>query len=439
MLTRFAPSPTGYLHIGNIRTALICYLYTKKAGGKFMLRIDDTDKERSKQEYIKAIKNDLKWLGIEYDICANQSERFAKYDEAVEKLKESGRLYPCFETAEELEFKRKVQLGRGQPPVYDRSSLNLSKEEKQKFLSEDRKPHYRFLLEDKQIEWEDEIRGKISLAPTTMSDPILIRETGDYTYMLPSTVDDIEFGVTHVLRGEDHISNTAIQLQMFEALGGSKPVFAHNSLIKTKEGKISKREGKGSVAELRDAGIQPMAINSYLAKLGSSDNIELKGNLKQLIEEFDIKKFSISPSLYDAEDIKRLNVKILHESSFGDIKEKLPEYITEEFWNNIRANIEDINDAKTWWEICNNPKKVEFDDSDKEFLKKAANLLPEGEITEETWGSWTGALKRESGRKGKQLFMPLRLALTGLEHGPELKNLLGLLGREKILERLTNY
>lgn len=439
MLTRFAPSPTGHLHIGNIRTALICYLYAKKAGGKFMLRIDDTDKERSKQEYIDAIKSDLEWLGIKYDICANQSERFAKYDEAVEKLKASARLYPCFETAEELEFKRKVQLGRGQPPVYDRSSLNLSEEEKQKFLNEGRKPHYRFLLEDKQIEWEDEIRGKISLAPTTMSDPILIRESGDYTYMLPSTVDDIEFGVSHVLRGEDHISNTAIQLQMFEALGGSKPAFAHNSLIKTKEGKISKREGSGSVAELREAGIQPMAINSYLAKLGSSDNIELKNSLDVLIEEFDIKKFSISPSLYDAEDIKRLNIKILHESSFDEVKGKLPEYVDEGFWNSIRANIETIDDAKTWWEICNNPKEVEFNEEDKEFLEKAADLLPSGDINEETWGSWTGSLKQETGRKGKQLFMPLRLALTGQEHGPELKNLLGLLGRENIVKRLTIF
>lgn len=403
-----------------------------------MLRIDDTDRARSKEEFVEGIKNDLNWLGIKYDLTMRQSERFDRYNEVIKQLIEMGRLYPCFETAEELEFKRKIQLGRGQPPVYDRTALKLTDAEKQKLLSEGKPVHYRFLLEDKQIEWIDEIRGKISLSPATMSDPILVRGNGEFTYMLPSTIDDIDYKATHVLRGEDHISNTAIQIQIFNAMGAAIPNFAHNSLIKTKEGKVSKREGKGSVAELRELGVQPMALNSFLAKLGTSDPIELKDSLDQLVAEFDIKKFGIAPTLYSNDDIFRINTKALHAIDFADVKAKLPEGMTEEFWLKIRANVEKLEDAALWWKICNESVNNNLSADDKEFLKKTANLLPAGDITPETWNNWLNAIKASiPERKGKQLFMPLRLALTGLEHGPELKDMLGLLGREKILKRLA--
>lgn len=402
-----------------------------------MLRIDDTDRERSKEEYVVAIRQELNWLGINPDMEARQSERFGRYNEIIEKLKSLGRLYPCYETAEELDFKRKIQLGRGLPPVYDRSALKLSDAEKAKLESEGKKPHYRFLLEDREIEWDDEIRGKIKLSPATMSDPIVVRGNGDFTYMLPSSVDDIDFAVTHILRGEDHISNTAIQIQIMQALGAGIPNFAHNSLIKTREGKLSKRSGKAGISELREQGIQPMALCSFLAKIGTSDNIELKDNLQQLVAEFDIKKFSKSPTMYDFEDVIRLNKKAIHEIEFDEIKAKLPQDFTKEFWNAVRANVENIETAKLWWDICKNEINANIQAEDKEFLKLANDNFPEGEVTNVTWDNWISRLKTTSGRKGKALFMPLRVALTGIEHGPELKDLLPLIGRETILKRLS--
>ena len=436
MLTRFAPSPTGYIHIGNVRTALMCYLYAKKAGGKFMLRIDDTDVERSKEEFVTAIKADLAWLGLNPDVEMRQSARFARYNEVVADLKTKGRIYACYETAEELEFKRKIQLGRGLPPVYDRSALKLSDAEKQKFEAEGRKPHYRFLLDSTDIEWNDEIRGTIKMNPSTMSDPIVLRENGEYTYMLPSTVDDVDMKVTNVIRGEDHISNTAIQIQIFKAMGATVPNFAHSSLIKTKEGKLSKREGKGAVAELREMGIQPMAINSFLANIGTSNPVQLKEDLAQLVAEFDIKKFSKSPTMYDVEDIFRLNTKALHEIEFEEVKTKLPAGMTQEFWNVVRVNVENIDDAALWWKICHEGIDANIASEDKEFLKSAATLLPNS-LDEKAWDIWVNELKAKSGRKGKALFMPLRIALTGMEHGPELKNLLPLMSRDTVLKRLA--
>ena len=439
MLTRFAPSPTGFLHIGNIRTALICYLYAKKADGKFMLRIDDTDIERSKDEYVKAILDDLNWLGLSPDITAKQSERFEKYDNAIEKLKADGRLYPCFETTEELEFKRKMQLGQGKPPVYDRAALKLTNDEKEKLINEGKKPHWRFKLNDNEVTWADGVRGVINLNPATMSDPILVRENGAYTYMLPSTVDDIDFGVTHVIRGEDHISNTAIQIQIFEALGGNIPKFAHNALIKTKDGNLSKRDGGGAVSEMKEIGISPMAINSFLAKIGTSDPVELRENLEQLVSEFNIAKFGKSPTQYSFDDITRLNTKALHDSNFEDIKDKCPEEMTEEFWEAIKQNVESIDDVSTWWNICHSDIDAKFEsEEDKSFASETAKVFPDGEITEDTWNIWLTAIKLGTDRKGKKLFMPLRIALTGMNHGPEIKNLLPLIGREEILKRLNH-
>jgi glutamyl-tRNA synthetase len=438
-LTRFAPSPTGYLHIGNIRTALMCFLYARKTGGKFMLRIDDTDVERSKQEYIDAISRDLKWLGLEWDLTAKQSERFPRYHEVIELFKTQGRLYACYETQEELDIKRKIQLNRGLPPIYDRASLKLTDSDKQKLEAEGKKPHWRFKLDDKDSVWVDEIRGEIKFAAKHSSDPILIRENGQFTYMLPSTVDDVDFKVSHVLRGEDHISNTAIQMQIFEAMGAPIPKFAHSSLIKTKEGKLSKREGTGAVQDLREQGVSPMALCSFLAKVGTSEQINLYANLQELVASFDINKFSKAPTFYTIEDLMRLNTQQLHEADFATVREKLPADVTENFWLAVRANIKSFEEVNDWWNICNKPITPIIDDADKEFLEQAANTLPQGAFDATTWGTWTNSVKEKTGRKGKDLFMPIRKALTAQEHGPELKDLLPLIGYEKAFQRLGAF
>lgn len=442
MLTRFAPSPTGNLHLGNIRTALLCYLYAKNKQGKFLLRIDDTDTARSKQEYVENIKADLAWLGINPDDMVRQSDRFDRYELAINKLKAEGRLYAAYETVEELEFKRKMQLGRGQPPVYDRAALELSSSDIAKFEAEGRKPHWRFKLNHEEVIFNDEIKGEVKINLASTSDPILIRENGVYTYMLPSTVDDIELGATHVLRGEDHTSNTAVQVQIFRALGATPPNFAHLSLIKSEEGKLSKRKQSEGVAKFKEEGITPIAINSFLARVGTSNDIALADNMEQLIAEFDINKFSKSPTIYSIDDIKRLNVKVIHSLSYMEVKGLISSEITEDFWNVARANIENIEQVEDWWKICKNPVKADLSADDREFLQAIADLLPTGEFDVNSWSLWLNAIKADKqkvgDRKGKTLFMPIRKALTGMEHGPELKDLLPLIGRETVLTRLIN-
>jgi len=404
-----------------------------------MLRIDDTDAERSEEKYVEAIKEDLQWLGLDWDKFARQSERMEVYDAAVEKLKEQGRLYACYETEQELEIKRKMLLSRGRPPIYDREGLKLTDTKKAEYEKAGRKPHWRFKLNDGAIEWDDEIRGFTHFLGKNLSDPILIRENGEYTYMLPSTVDDIDLGVTNVIRGEDHVSNTAIQIEIFDALGGKKPLFAHNALIKTKEGKLSKRKNSDNMKDLRQEGIEPMAINSFLAKVGTSDPIEIRDNLEKLIAEFDIKKFGRAPTIYSLDDIRRLNEKLLHHLPFDQIKSHLANVgvndIDEEFWLTVRPNVSTLGEAKQWHDICNGQLKPLIED--KNFAQEAANLLPEGKWNAETWNKWVEDVKNKTGRKGKDLFMPLRKALTGLDHGPELKELLPLIGREKAIARLS--
>ena len=431
MLTRFAPSPTGYLHIGNARTALICSIVARKAGGKFMLRIDDTDLERSKAEYEEAIKEDLKWLGLEWDSFARQSERLARYEEVKKQMIESGRLYPCFETQEELEIRRKMQLSRGLPPVYDRAALKLTKEQIDANFAAGKKPHYRFKMEHKDIVWDDGIRGHTKFNGAHISDPIVIRETGAYTYMLPSAVDDADFKVTHVVRGEDHVTNTATQIQMFEALGAPVPNFMHLALIKGKEGKISKREGGFDIRSLRAEGIEPMAICSFLARVGTSDAIEARPDLNTLVQEFDAAKFSRSPATYDPLEIERLNSKIVHEMPYAIAKSRVQ--VDESFWNAVRHNLGKVEEANEWWRICNEDVGAAADD----FTRQAAAILPPEPWDSTTWNQWIEAVKTTTGRKGKELFMPLRLALTGMEHGPELKDMLPLIGRERVLKRLN--
>ncbi|MCH2037134.1 MAG: glutamate--tRNA ligase [Rickettsiales bacterium] len=438
VFTRFAPSPTGLLHVGNVRTALINWLYTKAHNGTFLLRFDDTDKERSKQEYVDAIQRDLKWLGIEWDLIEYQSKRLDRYDEVIEQLKKDNRLYPCFETAEELEFKRKIQLGKGVPPIYDRAALKLTDEKIEQLMNEGKNPHWRFKLEHSTITWNDKVRGTISFEGKNLSDPILIRECGNPTYMLPSAVDDSDMNITHIVRGEDHISNTAIQIQLLEAIGATIPEFAHVSLIKTQDDKISKRTGGFDIASLREQHIQPLAILSMFAKLGSSDPVELFDDVNDLIKSFDIHKYSKSQANYDFEELNRLNIKLLQSSAFEEVQSLFnqmdADYIDEQFWLSVRCNINSLAEVKDWWEICKETITPIIEDSD--FSKQAAELLPEGNWDENTWSEWISKVKQHTDRKGKSLFMPIRKALTARESGPELKQVLPLIGREKAYKRL---
>lgn len=439
VIARFAPSPTGMLHIGNARTALINWLYTRKNNGTFILRFDDTDLERSKEEYKNSIEEDLKFLGLNWDQTFNQLSRLDKYDSIKTLLLNQNRLYPCFETTEELDLKRKLQLSRGMPPIYDRASLNLTKEQINNYLKQGRKPHYRFLMAPTPIIWQDMIKGEIKYDGKNLSDPIVIREDGSMTYMLCSVIDDIDYNITHIIRGEDHVSNTAIQVQMFEALEAKVPNFAHLSLVISKDEKISKRLGGFEIASLRDdIGLEPMAINSFFSLLGSSTAIAPFKNLDQLVKSFDISNLSKSPTTYLPEELERLNHKLLISLSFDEIKNRLNDIgckqITEQFWLAVRANLQKLSEIKDWWNICYSP--VKLDNLDKNFLKQAADLLVDDPITTNTWSAWTKNIINVTGRKGKEVFLPLRLAITGMNSGPEMSFLLPLLSKDEIIRRL---
>ncbi len=437
---RFAPSPTGMMHVGNARTAVITWLHARSAGGHFLLRIDDTDIERSKQEYENAIEESLTWLGLNWDEKANQKNRMDVYAAKIQDLKDKGELYPCYETPEELSLKRKSQLSRGQPPIYDREGLSLTDEQKQTYEDKGRKPHWRFRLKDEPIEWDDLIRGPVKFNGADLSDPVVLREDGTPLYHLCSVIDDVEFGITHVVRGEDHVSNTATHVQMFKALGAKPPEFAHLPLISdTEGGKLSKRLGALSIIDLRDNdGLEPMAINSLMARLGTSAPIEPFTSLKPLIGSFDFSKFSRGTPKFDQTELLRLNAKILHETSLDEISDKLNAMglsdIDERFWNVARANIQKLEDIKDWWHVANGPVEPVIEDSD--YIAEAAALLPSAPWSEDTWNAWTSAVKDKTGRKGKELFMPLRQALTGMSHGPEMPKMLLLIGPEKSQERL---
>lgn len=438
---RFAPSPTGYLHVGNARTALITWLFARKMNGHFLLRIDDTDLERSKAEYETAIEDALVWMGMEWDEKANQKARVARYDEQIEKLKADGRLYPCYETAEELSLKRKTLLGRGLPPIYDRAALELSDEQKAAYEDQGRKAHWRFKMNHTPIEWNDLVRGDVRFNGADISDPVVIREDGSPLYHLCSVIDDIDYDITHIIRGEDHVSNTASHIQMFEALGAKKPDFAHLPLLSDSEGgKLSKRLGSLSIHELRDhEKLEPMAIVSLMARLGTSDPIEPFTEIAPVIDSFDFSKFSRGTPKFDSEELMRLNAKILHSTPFDDVNVRLahiglPE-LDENFWYAVRPNLVKLEDITEWWQVAHGPVNPVIEDN--EYITAAADLLPPEPWNENTWKEWTEAVKGATGRKGKELFMPLRQALTGMTHGPELADLLPLIGPEKVKERLT--
>jgi len=437
---RFAPSPTGMLHVGNARTALITWLFTRANKGHFLLRIDDTDQERSKKEYEEAILSGLKWLGMDWDSKARQRDRSEIYNSKIEQLKSAGRLYPCYETPNELDLKRKSQLSRKLPPIYDRESLNLTDEQIKTYEDEGRKPHWRFKMDHKPIEWNDLVRGDIKFNGADLSDPVLIREDGTPLYHICSVIDDIEYEITHVIRGEDHVSNTACHIQMFEALGAKPPQFAHLPLLSDKEGgKLSKRIGSLSLSDLQEEGLEAMSIVSLMARLGTSDSIEPFTDVNDIIKTFDISKFSRGTPKFDEEELNRINAKILHEMDFLAIKERLNSIglsdIDEEFWLAVRPNIEKLSDLQEWWQVAKGPVIPKIDDV--EFISQALELLPSAPWNENTWKEWTKAVKEKTGRKGRDLFMPLRQALTGMDHGPELGLLLLLIGEDKVKERLT--
>ncbi|WP_375627210.1 MULTISPECIES: glutamate--tRNA ligase [unclassified Bartonella] len=451
---RFAPSPTGYIHIGNIRIALFNWLYAQAHKGAFILRYDDTDVERSKQEYIDAIAVDLEWLGIQPDSIYYQSKRFNRYDEVAEILKQRGLLYPCYETAEELERRRKIQLSRKLPPIYNRAALKLTAEEKKNFESQGRKPHWRFLLpnfesdplQTKRTEvcWNDAIKGKQTIDLASLSDPVLIREDGSYLYTLPSIVDDVDMAITHIIRGDDHITNTGAQIAIFKALNAELPVFAHTNLLATVLGKgFSKRNNDLSIRSLREEGFESIAVQCLAVLIGTSQNVHPYPNQAALLEHFNLQDTSRSVAKFDIADLLALNSHLVHELTYEEVKMRLKKLSiegdkAEYFWNAIRNNINKVNDAVLWWKIIHDEQN--FDTvalEDRVFVRQSLDFLPEGALNEESWKIWTTALKEKTGRKGKALFMPLRQALTGMDHGPEMGKILQLLGREKVAERLS--
>ncbi|WP_448953217.1 glutamate--tRNA ligase [Labrys neptuniae] len=437
-VVRFAPSPTGFIHIGNIRTALLNWCVAKREGGRFILRYDDTDTARSRQEYADAIAVDLAWLGMVPDLKARQSERMALYDAAADRLRAAGRLYPCYETEEELERRRTLQKARGLPPVYDRAALKLTAEQKAVFEAEGRRPHWRFLLNHRVVEWQDGVRGAAHVDTASLSDPVLIRADGGYLYTLPSVVDDIDLGVTEIIRGEDHVTNTAVQIEIFEALGANAPGFAHHNLLTTVSGEgLSKRSGALSIGSLREAGFEPMAVASLAVLTGTSEAVRPIPSLAELASLVDLSRISRAPARFDPAEIETLNAKLLHETEYDAVAQRLTALGVaggEAFWLAVRSNLVRLADAKTWWDVVTGP--VAPGTADKAFLAQAAALLPAEPWDESTWSAWTEAVKAATGAKGKALFMPLRQALTGLDHGPELKMLLPLIGRERALARL---
>lgn len=438
VVTRFAPSPTGRLHVGNLRTAIINWLFARKAGGRFLLRLDDTDRERSREEYAEAIRDDLAWLGLHPDGEARQSERLDSYEAAFDRLRDMRRVYPAYETAEELEIRRKIQLSRGRPPVYDRAALTLSDADRAKLEAEGRRPHWRFRLdEDADIRWTDLIRGDAHVDPASLSDPVVRRADGTFLYMLPSVVDDIDMGVTHVVRGEDHVTNSGVQLQMFAALGAEQPAFAHMSLLVGAEGgKLSKRAGDLSVQDLRDAGIEPAALIALLSRIGTSQPVEPLTDPALLVESFDFAAFARAPARFDMEELRALNAKVVHQLDYNAVAPRLPAGMTEGAWTVIRPNLETVEGAAEWWAVVQTPPGVNSDPEDEDFLRQAQEVLAQLEGEDDLWKRWTGELKAKTGRKGRSLFLPLRRALTGRDHGPDMAGMLTLIGRKSALHRL---
>ncbi len=435
---RFAPSPTGRIHVGNVRTALMNWLFAIRQGGQVLLRIDDTDLARSTKAFEQSIVDDLAWLGLNWSERANQSHRFEAYEKAAAKLKEAGLLYPAYETEDELDRRRKIAQATGKPPVYDRAALKLTDAERAKLEAEGRKPHWRFKLSGGRKEWNDLVRGPQSIDTASLSDPVLIREDGAFLYTLPSVVDDIDFKITHIVRGEDHVTNSGVQIEIFEALGGPVPAFGHFPLLVGADGgALSKRIGSLGVGELADEGYEPVAVLSHLAKIGTSDPVEARMTIDQLAAEFEFAKIGRAPARFDPDELKRVNAAVLHQLDYATVQPRLAALEAdkgEAFWNAVRANISLLPEVRQWAHIVEGP--IEPFLSDKAFAAAALEVLPQGAYDTTTWSAFVNAVKEKTGAKGKALFMPLRQALTGLDHGPEMAALFPLIGEERARKRL---
>ncbi|WP_308515079.1 glutamate--tRNA ligase [Sphingomonas flavescens] len=431
VVTRFAPSPTGRLHVGNIRTALHNFLFARKHGGTFILRIDDTDRERSTAEFDQAIRDDLAWMGLNPDKVVRQSERFDLYEREFDRLKAVGRVYACYETPEELDLRRKVLLGRGLPPVYERKPADAP-------VPEGRAPHWRFKLDhDAPIVWNDLIRGEQRFDPKLLSDPVVRREDGSWLYLLPSVIDDVDLGITHVVRGEDHVSNSAAQIQMFEALGAEPPQFAHEALLVAAEGKLSKRLGSYGAEHLRAEGVEPMAMLSVLARIGTSQPVEAATTLAELAAGFDFATFGRAPAHFDSHEVELVNARLLHKLDFAAVADRLPSGATEQDWLLLRPNLERVSDFAGWYAIVDGDiEPPELSHEERLFAKDAAGVAEQLDWDAEPWKVLTAELKESTGRKGRDLFHPLRLALTGKDSGPEMAGLLQRIGRERAIARL---
>lgn len=450
-IVRFAPSPTGRIHIGNVRTALFNALIAMKEGGEFILRLDDTDQIRSTQEFADSIIEDVRWLGIDFSRIEKQSDRFSRYDEVVERLKADGRLYPAYETPDELDRKRARQRARGRPPVYDRAALKLTDDERAALEAEGRKPHWRFLLKNHdadpfapvttKVSWADLCRGEQTVNLATLSDPVLVRADGSYLYTLTSVVDDIDMGITHVVRGEDHVTNAGAQVDLFRAMGAEPPAFGHHNLLTLASGEaLSKRTGALSIGSLRDAGIEPEAVVAIAVLIGTSESVRPIGSLGELSKTFLLNSVSRAPARFDPDDIGRLNARMIHEMPFADAQPRLAAAgieIEEALWLAIQGNLETLSNAGQWQTIVSGEIAPIHEPGAEQVLQAARDHLPDEPWDETTWSSWTAKIREETGAKGKGLFMPLRLALTAQQHGPELAALLPLIGRTKVVARLA--
>lgn len=437
---RFAPSPTGHLHVGNLRTALVNYLFARSKGGHFMLRIDDTDTERSTAAFEASIRTDLEWMGMNHDSGDRQSERLGQYDAALQRLLADGRAYACYETPEELALKRKAQLSAGRPPVYDRAALKLSEDQKAAFEADGRRPHFRFLLNDAEVAWHDMVRGDVAYHMSSLSDPVLFREDGRVIYTMASVVDDIDHAITHIIRGEDHVTNSAAQIQLFEALGARAPEMGHVALLAGADGEgLSKRLGSLSIGQLRDEGMQPAAIASLLARIGTADPVVPQPALGEIIDGFDLSRFGRATAKFDPAELAQINARVIQQLDFATVEVELAAAGVgggEPFWQAVRENLGIVAEAADWWSVCTAPVTPVIEAEAQAVTNAAAELLPDGDLPAEIWGDWTSAIATATGVKGRGLFMPLRLALTGRQKGPEIAPLLSFMGRARVIERL---
>lgn len=440
MALRFAPSPSGHLHVGNLRTALVNWLCARKEGKPFILRLDDTDRERSTEAFAEQIDEDLRWLGMDWDQRVRQSDRLDRYAKALEALKAAGRAYPCYETPEELSLRRKAQLTAGKPPVYDRAALKLGHDERAALEAQGRRPYWRFLLEPGVVEWNDGIHGAIRIDTVTVSDPVIVRADGAPLYTLSSTVDDIHLGISRIIRGDDHITNTAPQIQLMRALGGTVPAFAHLGLLHGPGGvPLSKSLGSESGRDLRALGIEALALASYLATVGTADPVQLAGSLADLVKAFDLSRHNAAPATFDSAVLEQLNAQVVHALGYNEVRAKLyaagVPNATEAFWLAVRANCSRVADATKWWLVVKGPLDPMIDDA--AFATEAAALLPPAPWDDGTWKTWSDAVAAKTGRRGKALFQPLRRALTARDHGPEMSLLLPLIGPDRTRARLA--